>query len=125
MDSFSLPHTEELLQALSGLKFFFKDLHCSGVPPCDIMHQKSRPHVIIYKGLFRFKRMYFDLALAPAALQTMMSVILQGWYNVFCYIDAIIVHSATAEHRTPLLEVRRHIDWTRLRLNVKSIFNVR
>ena len=39
------------------------------------------------KGLFRYTRLLFRVALAPAVFQKTMEIILQGMPHVICYVD--------------------------------------
>ena len=51
------------------------------------------------KGLFRYTRLPFGVALAPAVFQKNMETILQGMPHVICYLDDIFVTGCTeAEH---------------------------
>lgn len=80
---------------------------------------------ITHDGLFRFRRVCFGLASAPAAFQKMMTSILRGCKGVLCYIDDIIVYGkSAAEHSANLHDVLQCISAAGLRLNEKCLFNV-
>ncbi|XP_060868649.1 uncharacterized protein K02A2.6-like [Metopolophium dirhodum] len=49
------------------------------------------------KGLFRFTRLTFGVASAPAIFQSTMDQILLGLENVFCYLDDILIGENTVE----------------------------
>ena len=50
------------------------------------------------KGLYRYTRMLFGVASAPAIFQHTMDTILQGLPQVFCYLDDILVTGDTDEN---------------------------
>jgi len=50
------------------------------------------------KGLFRFTRLTFGVASAPAIIQYTMDQILLGLENVFCYLDNILIGEKTVEN---------------------------
>lgn len=125
IDSFPLPHIEELLHALHGAKHFSKlDLAAAyhQVP----LHKDSRDLTafITHEGLFRFKRACFGLASAPAAFQQMMSEMLHDCEGVLVYLDHVVVFGRTKEEHTHRLrEVLRRISDAGLKLN-KCLFDV-
>ena len=63
-------------------------------------------HKIIntHKGLYKYKRLPFGVASAPAIFQRLMDTILQGIPGVICYIDDIMVTGATEEEHLKNLE---------------------
>lgn len=125
VDSFPLPHTEELLHALNGARHFSK-LDLAAAYHQVLLHPDSRDLTafITHEGLFRYKRVCFGLASAPAAFQQMMSRILRGCSGVLCYIDDVIVFGKTSrEHMTNLREVLRRISDAGLKLNEKCVFD--
>lgn len=127
VDNFPLPHTEELLHALRGAKHFSK-LDLASAYYQVALHPDSRDLTafIAHEGLFRFKRVCFGLASAPAAFQQLMTGILQGCKGVLCYIDDIIVFGKTEEeHMRNLEEVLQRISKSGLKLNDKCVFNVK
>ena len=63
-----------------------------------------------HQGLYRYTRLPFGVASAPAVFQRAMDSILQGMSHVICYIDDILVTGATAdEHDRNLDEVLRRL----------------
>lgn len=125
-DSFPLPHTEELLHALVGATHFSKlDLACAYHQV--LLHPDSRDLTafITHEGLFRFKRVCFGLASAPAAFQKMMAKILDGCSGVLFYIDDVIVFGKSAEeHLLNLKTVLQKVKDAGLKLNNKCLFDV-
>ena len=57
------------------------------------LDEESRKYVTIntHRGLYRYTRLPFGIASAPAVFQKTMDTILQGIPNVICYIDDILV----------------------------------
>ena len=53
----------------------------------------------IHKGLFRYARLPFGVASAPAVFQRTMDILLQGIPQVICYLDDILITGKSdAEH---------------------------
>jgi hypothetical protein len=76
------------------------------------LDEQSQKYVVIntHKGLFKFKRLPFGVASAPAMFQKIMDTILQGIPGVICYVDDILVTGATEEeHLRNLEEVLRRL----------------
>ncbi len=119
MDSYPLPHIDELLSKLCGATVFSTiDLESAyfQLP----LHEESRDLTafITHEGLFRFCRVPFGLASAPSAFQKMLSTILQGSTNVAHYLDDIIVWGRTqSEHDCMLNKVVRLLQSAGLQLN--------
>ena len=92
IDVHPLPRTEELFAALSGRQKFTKlDLsHAYQQLPLD-EHSKKLVTVNTHKGLYRYNRLPFGVASAPAIFQRTMDSILQGLDNVVCFIDDILI----------------------------------
>ena len=77
------------------------------------------------EGLFRFKRVCFGLASAPAAFQHIMSKILKDCPGVQFYLDDVIVYgSSLQEHDANLRQVLSRISQAGMKLNRKGIFQV-
>lgn len=72
--------------------------------------EASRELVTIntHRGLFRYTRLPFGVALAPTIFQRTMDQILQELSRVMCYIDDIIITGSTDQehlsHLAPVLE---------------------
>nr|XP_037268801.1 uncharacterized protein K02A2.6-like [Rhipicephalus microplus] len=124
-DSFPLPYTEELLHALVGATHFSK-LDLASAYHQVLLHPDSRDLTafITHEGLFRFKRVCFGLASAPAAFHKMMATILDGCPSVLFYIDDVIVFGKSAEHLLNLTKVLQNIKHAGLKLNDKCLFDV-
>ncbi len=119
MDSYPLPHIDELLSKLCGATVFSTiDLESAyfQLP----LHEESRDLTafITHEGLFRFCRVPFGLALAPSAFQKMLSTVLQGLTNVAHYLDDVIVWGRTpSEHDCMLNKVVQLLQSAGLQLN--------
>ena len=50
-----------------------------------------------HKGLYRFKRLPFGIASAPAKFQKIVDTVLRGIPGVICYLDDILITGATEE----------------------------
>lgn len=126
IDSYLLPHIEELLNALHGAQRFSKlDLAAAyhQVP----LHPDSRDLTafITHEGLFRFKRVCFGLASAPATFQQMMAKILQGCKGVLFYLDDVVVYGKNQqEHLERLKEMLVRISEAGMKLKNKCVFDV-
>ena len=77
-----------------------------------ILDTDSRVYVTIntHQGLFRYTRLPFGIASAPAIFQRTMETILQGLTKVQCYIDDILITGASEqEHLHNLEEVLKRL----------------
>ena len=106
-----LPRPDELFAALIGGVKFLK-INLTQAYQQMILDKDSRVYVTIntHPGLFRYTRLPFGIALAPAIFQHAMDTILQGLPHVQCYIDDIIITgSSEEEHLHNLEEVLKHL----------------
>ena len=74
--------------------------------------EECRDLVVVntHKGLYRYNRLPFGVASAPAIFQKVMDTILQGLPNVFCYLDDILITGATqTEHLSNLEQVLQRL----------------
>lgn len=126
VDSFPLPHIDELLNSLSGASHFSK-LDLASAYYQVRLDPKSRDLTafITHEGLFRFTRVCFGLASAPAAFQKIMSNILKDCKGVQFYLDDVIVYgSSQQEHDENLHTVLQKISQAGMKLNKKAVFSV-
>eukprot|EP00731_Ephydatia_muelleri_P034546 Em0065g7a len=111
VDQYPLPKPEDLFASLvGGQKFSKLDLSQAYQQMC--LEEESQKFVTIntHKGLYRYTRLPFGVASAPALFQTTMDIILQGMKHVMCYIDDILVTGSTEkEHFTQLEEVLKRL----------------
>ena len=78
-----------------------------------LLEEESKGFTTIttHQGLYRYTRLPFGIASAPAVFQRTMDTILQGIPNVICYIDDILVTALTDEaHLCNLQEVLRRLE---------------
>ncbi len=119
VDSYPLPHMEEMMTLLQGATVFSTiDLESAyhQVP----LHKDSRDLTafITHKGLFRFCRVPYGLASVLSAFQKMMVIILKWLLNVANYLDDIIVWGRSQqEHDEALKNVLQHLKEAGLMLN--------
>ena len=126
-DVFPLPHIEDLLTNLKGATVFSKLDALSAYHQVELA-EKSRDLTAFITpwGLFRFKRVPFGLASAPAAFQRMMEKILEGLAGVIVYLDDILIYGATeSEHDDRLGKVLERIKQAGMTLNKKCEIRTR
>ena len=92
VDQYPLPKPGDLFASLAGGKKFSK-LDLSQAYQQVPLDEESRKYVTIntHRGLYRYTRLPFGIASAPAVFHKTMDTILQGIPNVICYIDDILV----------------------------------
>ena len=106
IDQYPLPKPDDLFATLAGGKKFTKiDLtNAYQQMPLD---QDSRELVTIntHKGLYRYTRLPFGVASAPALFQKVMDTVLQGLSHVICYLDDILITGANDEEHLRNVEL--------------------
>ena len=118
MDQHPLPKPEELFATLSGgVQFTTLDLaHAYQQVPLD-EESKSCVTINTHLGLYRYTRLPFGVASAPAIFQRTMDTLLQGIPGVICYIDDILITGQTeSEHLKALDEVLSRLGQSGLRV---------
>ena len=111
VDQHPLPKPEELFSSLSGGQKFSK-IDLSHAYQQMVLEEDSRKYVVIntHKGLYRYTRLPFGIASAPAVFQRTMDTILQGIPNVLCYLDDILITGLSEkEHLQNLEEVLKRL----------------
>ncbi len=106
MDSFPLPHMEEMFANLCGATEF-STLDLQSAYHQVTLHEDSRnlTAFITHDVLFSFKRVPYGLASAPSCFHRMMSEILKGQSGAHCYLDSIMVAGATLKEHNGNLQV--------------------
>ena len=126
VDQHPLPKPEELFSSLSGGQKFSK-IDLSHAYQQMVLEEESRKYVVIntHKGLYRYTRLPFGIASAPALFQRTMDAILQGIPNVLCYLDDILITGVTQKgHFQNLEEMLKRFQYHGIRVNVeKCVFN--
>ena len=100
VDQHPLPKPEELFSSLSGGQKFSK-IDLSHAYQQMVLKEDSHKYVVIntHNGSYRYTRLPFGIASAPAVFQRTMDTILQGVPNVLCYLNDILVTGLSeAEH---------------------------
>ncbi|UYV71977.1 K02A2.6-like, partial [Cordylochernes scorpioides] len=103
--AYPLPTQQDLFSTLAKGKYFSKlDLR-NAYLQLEV-DPGTRPLLTIntHKGLFRFKRMPFGLANAPSYFQSVMDRVLSGIGGVICYIDDVLIATASIEEHLALLK---------------------
>ena len=107
VDQYPLTKPEDLFASLvGGVKFSKIDLTQAYLQMP--LEEESREFVTMntHMGLYRYTRLPFGIASAPAIFQRTMDTILQGLHHEQCYIDDILVTGADNEvHLRNLEEV--------------------
>ena len=118
VEQYPLPKPQELLATLSGGQRFTK-LDLSVAYQQMLLEEESRKLVTINTnlGLFRYCRLPFGIASAPAIFQRAMDTLLQGIPHVICYIDDVLVTGLTEEeHLQNLVQVLHKLQEQGMRL---------
>ena len=92
IEQYPLSKPEEIFATLAGGKCFSK-LDLSQTYLLVLVDEDSCPYVTVntHQGLYRYTRLPFGVASAPALFQRLMDTMLQGIPGVTCYIDDILV----------------------------------
>ena len=107
VDCHPLPKPQELLATLAGGKKFTQ-LDLSSAYLQLELEAESRNYVTVntHLGLYRYTRLPFGIASAPAIFQRSMDSILQGIPSVICYLDDLLITGASdQEHLQNLQQV--------------------
>ena len=118
VDQYPLPKPSDLMTCLTGGTIFTK-LDLTAAYQQMMLDKESSKMVVVntHQGLYRYTRLPFGVASAPAVFQRAMDSILQGMSHVICYIDDILVTGTTEdEHDRNLDEVLRRLQEHGVRL---------
>ena len=105
VDRYPLPTTEELFACLTGGKYFSK-LDLTSAYQQLIVEEDSQFLLTVntHKGLYKYTRLPFGMASAPAIFQSNMDQILNGLPGVICYLDDILITGSSKEEHNANLE---------------------
>ena len=113
VDQYPLPRPEELFATLAGGKKFSK-IDLSQAYTQILLDDTSAGYVTIntHKGLYKYNRLPYGVASAPAIFQKFIETVLRGVLNCVYYIDDILVTGKNdQEHLASLRDVfQRLID---------------
>jgi hypothetical protein len=118
IDQYPLPKPTDLFTAMAGGKKF-STLDLTQAYQQLLLDEDSSKYTTIntHKGLYRYTRLPFGIASAPAIFQRTMDMVLQGIPYMSCYLDDIIVTGANdEEHLENLKEVFKRLESQGLRL---------
>ena len=89
VNQYPLPRPEELFAALNGGEKFTKLEAYLQIE----LEEDSKQYLVIntHKGLYRFNRLPYGVASAPAIFQQIMDQVLPKLQGVVCYTDDIVV----------------------------------
>ena len=107
IDQYPLPKPEDLFTTLAGRQKFTK-LDLAQAYLQLSLDEESSAYMTIntHKGLYRFNRLPFGIASAPAVFQKTMDEVLQGIPRTICYIDDILI---TGSNDTEHLEILQKV----------------
>ena len=124
VNHYPLPTPEDLFATLAGGKKFSK-LDLSHTYQQVLLEEKSQEFVTVttHKGLYRYNRLPFGIASAPAVFQQLMEKVLQGIPGIVCFIDDVLVTGRNdEEHLRNLEEVLKRLDEKGFRLKRKKCY---
>jgi hypothetical protein len=128
VDAHLLPKIDELLTELQGAKYFAKIDLASAYHQLELSpsSRKLTAFVTPDNGLYRYTRVCFGLASAPAAFQKMMTqYVTKGLDGVYVYLDDCVVAGKTfAEYRERLHKFLQRLKDLNMKLNEKCEFDV-
>ena len=92
IDQYPLPNPKEIFASLAGGQKFTK-LDLSQAYQQLLLEESSRNFTTIntHQGMYRYTRLPFGVASAPAIFQRTMDTILQGIPSVMCYLDDVLI----------------------------------
>ena len=122
VDKYPLPRPEDIFATLTGGKKF-TTLDLSHAYNQLILDEVSRKYVVVntHHGLYRYTRLPFGIASAPALFQRVMDQILQGMEKVTCYLDDILITGTSdEEHLMNLSEALQRLQNHGVRLKLEK-----
>ena len=92
VDQYPLPRPEDIFASLAGgQKFTTLDLTNAYQQMKLDLPSRELVTINTHRGLYRYTRLPFGVASAPALFQKTMDTVLQGLPHVACYIDDILI----------------------------------
>ncbi|KAF8768286.1 Transposon Tf2-11 polyprotein like [Argiope bruennichi] len=122
IEQYPLPRIEDIFAELSGGEFFTK-IDLSEAYLQMLVDERDRHLLTIntHKGLFRYKRMNYGIALAPAVWQRAIEQVLSGIAGVHVFLDDITVTGRNDQEHFERLElVLQRLEEYGLRVNKRK-----
>ena len=123
-DLYPLPRCDDILESLSGAQWFSHLDLLRGYWQIDVAEEdRQKTAFTTPDGLYRFCKLSFGLANAPACFTRAMHLTLKGlcWSDCLVYLGDIIVLGRTLqEHRERLSLVLSHLTEVRLEISPKK-----
>ena len=112
IDQYPLPKPSDLMTSLTGGQKFSK-LDLSAAYQQIVLDDEASELVVIntHQGLYKYTRLPFGIASAPAIFQKAMDGILQGIPHCICYLDDILVTGRSDEEHLQNLRRVLHRLW--------------
>ncbi|GFT76976.1 transposon Tf2-11 polyprotein [Trichonephila clavipes] len=123
IEQYPLPRIEDIFAELSGGEFFFTKIDLSEAYFQMLVDEQDRHLLTIntHKGLFRYKRMNYGIALAPAVWQRAIEQVLSGIAGVHVFLDDITITGENdQEHFERLKLVLQRLEEYGLRVNKRK-----
>ncbi|KAL5493850.1 hypothetical protein EMCRGX_G015084 [Ephydatia muelleri] len=120
--TFPLPTPEEIFATLANGESFTKLDLARAYKQMEVASDSQLLLTITtHMGLFKFSRLPFGVATAPAMWQRAMSIVFQGCKRVVYYMDDILVTGNTREeHESNLRQVFQRLQQYGLRINLSK-----
>ncbi|UYV80868.1 hypothetical protein LAZ67_19002048, partial [Cordylochernes scorpioides] len=106
-DVYPIPRTDDVLDSLTGAKFYSSMDLRTGYWQIEIDEgDREKTAFVTPDGLYEFRVMPFGLCNAPATFERMMDNLLAGlkWTICLCYLDDIIVYASSFQEHMERLE---------------------
>ncbi|GFX04294.1 uncharacterized protein K02A2.6 [Trichonephila clavipes] len=106
IEQYPLPRIEDIFAELSGGEFFTKiDLSKAYLQLLVDEQDRHLLRINTHKGLFRYKRMNYGIALAPAVWQRAIEQVLSGIAGVHVFLDDITITGRNDQEHFERLEL--------------------
>lgn len=123
IDQYPLPRPEDIFSDLQGSKFFSK-IDLSRAYLQMELDEESQKYTTIntIQGLYKYTRLPFGVACAPAKFQKFMEDLLRDVPYCSCYLDDVLVHGGNTEdeHFSRVEKVLQKFRDSNIRLNFEK-----
>ena len=127
VDQYPLPSVEDCFAQISGAKVFSKLDLAQAYTQLELDKDSQELLTInTHRGLYRYTRLNYGVASAPAIFQKTMDRILSGIPRIVCRLDDVLIAALDdLDHDLILYEILRRLKKHKIKLNVpKSLFKV-